>query len=351
MTIHSFVRSAITTAVAAAVLAFTVSSPVQADTKALYQAAKKEGQVVWYTTLIVKQAVRPLVKAFEKKYPGIKVRYSRANSSATAIKILSEARAKNVKADVYDGTSTAESVKDAGAAEKWMAENAKMYPAQFRDPDGYWAATHQYFLTVGINTSLVSKMDAPKTFEDLLNPKWKGKMAWSLSSSTSGAPGFIGNVLISMGKMKGMDYLRKLAKQNIINIKASARKVLDQAITGEYPIALQIFNHHTAISAAKGAPSAWIPMEPVTNVVSTLGLIKNAPHPNAGKLLIEFLLSVEGQKVFQKANYLPALPSVPARIPTLKPKEGGFKVTVMSQKFVNREILKWRDIQNKLFVR
>ena len=315
----------------------------------LYKAAKKEGQLTWYTTLIVKQAVRPIVAAFEKKYPGIKVRYSRANSSNTAIKVLSEAKANRVTGDVFDGTSNVEPLKDAGLVVKWTPKGVAAYPAEYRDPEGYWSATHLYFLTPGINTGMVSKKDMPKTFEDLLNPKWRGKMAWSLSSSTSGAAGFIGNVLISMGEQKGMDYLRKFAKQEIIPVNASARKVLDQAIGGEYPIALQIFNHHTVISSRKGAPVTWIPMEPVTNSLAAIGLIKGAPHPNAGKLLIEFMLSVEGQKVLQKANYLPALPSVPAKEPTLKPIEGGYKANVMSQKMVHRNLKRWQKIQADLF--
>jgi len=335
--------------IAAICASLTLSATAASADSKLYEAAKKEGQITWYTTLIVKQAVRPIVAAFEKKYPGIKIRYSRANSSATAIKILSEGKAGRITGDVFDGTSNAEPLKDAGLVEKWTPEGISAYPVEYRDPEGYWSVTHLYFLTPGINTSLVSKKDAPKTFEDLLNPKWRGKMAWSPSSTTSGAAGFIGNVLYAMGEEKGMAYLRKLAKQNIIPVNASARKVLDQAIAGEYPIALQIFNHHTVISAKKGAPVTWIPMEPVTNVLSTVGLIKGAPHPNAGKLLIEFLLSVEGQKVLQKANYLPAMPSVPAKVPSLKPKEGGFKVDVMSQKMVHLNLKKWKQIQADLF--
>ena len=319
-----------------------------ADAK-LYEAAKKEGQLTWYTTLIVKQAVRPMVAAFQKKYPGVKIRYSRANSSNTAIKILSEAKANRVIGDVFDGTSNAEPLKDAGLVVKWTPKGVAAYPAKYRDPEGYWSATHLYFLTPGINTSMVSKKDAPKTFEDLLDPKWRGKMAWSPRSSTSGAAGFIGNVLITMGDKKGMDYLRKLAKQEIIPVSASARKVLDQAVGGEYPIALQIFNHHTVISAKKGAPVDWIKMEPVTNVLSAIGLIKGSPHPNAAKLLIEFMLSVEGQKVLQQANYLPAMPTVPAKVPTLKPKEGGYKVNVMSQKMVHRNLKKWNKVHADLF--
>lgn len=343
---HARKTVAIVTAICAAPL--VILQPALAN-KALYEAAKKEGQVVWYTTLIVKQAVRPIVAAFQKKYPGVKVRYSRANSSGTAIKILSEGKAGRIQGDVFDGTTVAEPLKDAKLVEKWMPEAAKNYPANYRDPDGYWVATHLYFLTPGINTSLVKPADAPKTFEDLLDPKWKGKMGWAGTSSTSGAAGFIGNVLISMGEKRGMEYLRKFAKQKIISIGASARKVLDQSVAGEFPIALQIFNHHTVISARKGAPVTWIKMEPVTNVVSAIGLIKGAPHPNAGKLLIEYILSEEGQKVLKRANYLPALPSVPAKVPGLKPKEGKFKVNVMSQKMVHSELNKWKKIHKDLF--
>lgn len=345
MTIRTRLISGIAAVSATVVLA---STGAVAD-QALYQAAKKEGQVTWYTTLIVKQAVRPLVAAFQKKYPGVKVRYSRANSTNTAIKILSEGKANRILGDVFDGTSNAEPLKDAGLVEKWTPKGVAAYPEEYRDPEGYWAVTHLYFLTPGVNTSLVPPKDAPKTFEDLLDPKWRGKMAWSPSSTTSGAAGFIGNVLMTMGEKRGMDYLRKLAKQDIIPVNASARKVLDQAVAGEYPIALQIFNHHTVISAKKGAPVTWIKMEPVTNVLSAIGLIKGAPHPNAGKLLIEYMLSEEGQKVLQKANYLPAMPSVPAKVPSLKPKEGGFKVTVMSQKLVHQNLKKWKQIQADLF--
>ena len=146
-----------------------------------------------------------------------------------------------------------------------------------------------------------------------------------------------------------MAYLKKLSAQKIVAMEASARKVLDTVIAGEYPIALQIFNHHAVISAKKGAPVDWIPMEPVTSLVSTVSLLKAAPHPNAGKLLIDFILSDQGQKVFQKANYLPALPSVPAKVPSLKPKEGGFKANVLTPSQVAAELPKWKKVFNELF--
>ena len=102
----------------------------------------------------------------------------------------------------------------------------------------------------------------PKSYDDLLLPYWKDKMVWK-PNDISGAPGFIGNVLLSMGEERGMDYLRRLSKQNIKMVNASARAILDQVIGGEYAMSLQIFNHHAAISAKKGAPVDWVRLNPV----------------------------------------------------------------------------------------
>ena len=107
-----------------------------------------------------------------------------------------------------------------------------------------------------------------KTYQDLLDPKWRGKIAWNGFPTSSGVGGFVGTVLAEMGEDKGMAYLRELAKQNVANLRGSAREVLDQVIAGEYPIALQIFNHHAVISAKKGAPVDWIKMEPATGTLS-----------------------------------------------------------------------------------
>src|ERR1700677_735864 len=119
-------------------------------------------------------------------------------------------------------------------------------------------------------------------------------MIWSSNISASSAPGFIGTVLTEMGEDKGLAYLQKLATQNIASTGGSARQVLDQGIAGEYAISPRIFNHHTMISAAKGAPVDWIRMEPAMVVLNIVSLIAHSPHPNAGKLLFDFLESGEG---------------------------------------------------------
>jgi ABC-type Fe3+ transport system substrate-binding protein len=128
-----------------------------------------------------------------------------------------------------------------------------------------------------------------------------------------------------MGESAGKAYVQKLKGQNIAKTTASARQVLDLVIAGEYPIALQIFNHHAYISKTAGAPSEWQPIEPVASTISTIGLAKYAPHPHAALLFLDFVLSTRGQKVYQASNYLPAHPEVPALQADLKPGGGRFK--------------------------
>jgi iron(III) transport system substrate-binding protein len=322
--------------------------PAAAADAALIEAAKKEGQVVWYTTLIVNQIIRPLKEAFEKKYPGVQLQYTRADDLVTSAKILAEGKAGRVQADIFDGIANMLPLKEAGMLVPFTAPNAAAYPADFKDKDGYWTAVIMYVFALGINTSLVPKDKAPRQFQDLLDPKYAGKMAWN-GSSMAGAYGFIANVLTTMGKDRGMEYLRALSKQRVVNFQGSSRAVLDQVISGEYWINLMAFNHHTVISASKGAPSDWVVIEPTPVTLDAVGLLKDAPHPNAARLLLEFLTSEEGQKVFQKFNYLPVLPSVPPTVAVLRPKEGGFKANFLKPEEIHRNISEWQNVAQELF--
>ena len=326
-----------------------INRPALAIDAAVIEAAKKEGEVTWYSTQIISQVVRPIAAAFEKKYPGIKVRYTRANANEVAVKILNESRAGHPQSDVFDGTSTVVPLKQEGYVLQWQPEAAKSYPDLYKDPDGYWVASNLYINTPGYNTSLVPKGTEPHTYQDLLDPKWRGKMAWNGLPSTSGGMGFVGTVLAEMGEQKGMDYLRAFAKQKVANVAAAAREVLDEVIAGEYSIGLQIFNHHAVISAKKGAPVDWIKMEPATGTLSVISIHKSAPHPNAAKLLVDFIISKEGQQVLRTADYLTADPAVPALVPELKPEEGHFRVRFFSPEAIEEGTPKWKRIFDDLF--
>ncbi|MEA2903358.1 MAG: iron(III) transport system substrate-binding protein [Alphaproteobacteria bacterium] len=335
-----------------AAFAFAASlagSAAHAADAALIEAARKEGEVTWYSTQIISQLVRPVAAAFEKKYPGVKVRATRANASEVAVKILNESRAGRTQSDVFDGTTTVVTLKKEGYVLQWLPEAAKEYPPELQDPQGYWIANNLFIITPGYNTSLVPKGTEPKTYADLLNPKWRGKMAWNGFPTSSGVGGFVGTVLTDMGVEKGRAYLRELAKQNIAPLRGSAREVLDQAIAGEYAIALQIFNHHAVISKKKGAPVDWIKMEPATGTLSVLSVHKNAPHPNAAKLLADFIISKEGQQVFRDADYITSHPDIPALEPTLKPKEGGFRVQFFTPEQTEEQMAEWKKVSDEFF--
>jgi ABC-type Fe3+ transport system substrate-binding protein len=344
-TVSGCTRLAIIALLGAALMA---AAPVRAADRALIEAAKKEGKVVWYTTLIVNQAIRPLQQAFEQKYPGVRLEYSRADDSPTALKILTEARAGRVQADIFDGLYNMMALRRAGLLVPYRPPNADQFPQELRDADGYWIAILIYVFAPGLNTDLVSSSEAPKTLRDLLDPRWRGKMAWN-PNSIAGAPGFVGNVLLSMGEERGMEYLRALSQQQIVNVEASSRAILDQVIAGEYPIGLMMFNHHAVISARKGAPASWLKLEPVPVALDGIALLKDAPHPNAAKLLMEFLTSPDGQQVLRQADYLPALPSVPALSPGLRPEDGGFQATYLSPPTVDRDMPRWSRVVSDLF--
>ena len=319
--------------------------------KILIEGAKKEGKVNFYTGLIVDQVVRPVKDAFEKEYPFLQVEFFRGNSERVAQKVLTEYQAKRYEVDVISGSAATTMVQRAGYMQRFYSPHLAEYPPELKDPKGFWGSTNVYFMTLGYNTRSVKASELPKTYEDLLHPRWRGQTMWSTSRG-SGAPQFIGNIFITMGQEAGKAYVQKLKGQNIAKSTASARQILDLVIAGEYPMAIQIFNHHAYISKTAGAPVEWQPLEPVTATNNSIGLAKNAPHPHASMLFLDFVLSKKGQRVFQQANYLPAHPEIPALQADLKPGGGRFKkANYLSPEIVYDKGNEWVDYFQKEFLK
>jgi iron(III) transport system substrate-binding protein len=314
----------------------------------LVEAAKKEGTVVWYTSFVENQLARPVAQAFEKKYPGIKVQVVPGTSTDLLLKLLGEAKAGGVRGDVHHGGSAVWPLVRANAVEPYISDASKDYPAELKDANGLWTGCALNFLVAAVNTDMVKPADEPKTYADLLDPKWVGKIAWTTQLTQGGAAGFIGTVLQSMGPEKGMDYLRKLSKQKLVNVPSNQRVVLDQVIAGEYPMAVATFNHHADISLAKGAPVRWLKLDPATGTIDTLFLLKG-PNRNAGKLFVDYFLSEEGQIAVREAAYIPAHPKVQAKVAGQKPEAGGFKALLLTPETVEKDLQKWVDVYNELF--
>jgi iron(III) transport system substrate-binding protein len=333
----------------AAAIAFQPATRVRAAELGpdVVAAAKKEGRLTFYTPLIVDQVVRPLVAAFRAKY-GIQVEFVRMDSSAVVLKVLNEYRAKRPVADAFTTSLGIEPLIAAGSTRAFRVPGMDVLPAGYKDPNNHWAADRVYVLEPAVNTKLVAPADRPKSYDDLLDPKWAGKMAWRPANLT-GSTGFIADVLMGMGEEKGMDYLRKLARQKVVTVGASDRAVLDQIIAGEYPMALAMTNHNVEISRKDGAPLAWMPLSPAVIFSEQIGLTALATHPNAALLFADFVLSREGQTVFQKAGYIPSRPDVPPLDPKLLPAAGGFKANVATPEYVEKNYKHWDDIYRQLF--
>ncbi len=316
----------------------------------LIEGAKKEGQVVLYSALIVNQALRPLAAGFMKKYPFLKMTYYRANSEELLAKLSAETRANNVVADLFEGSGGGEIAVEAGFTQPFYSPALKDYPKIYLDPKGHLAPTRLSYFSIAYNTKQVSADKVPKTYQDLLDPQWQGKMAWPYAHT--GRYLFLINLRLAWGEEKAMAYFRKLAGQKIINFASgSARTLVDRVIAGEYPIAINIYAHHPLISAAKGAPVNAQLMDPVPSASGSLTVLKGAKHPHAAMLLTDFILSREGQEIMAKANYFPARPDVEVapRLAGIVPKRAGYKENFVSPQKLKEQLESTDKILQQLF--
>jgi len=317
----------------------------------LIEGAKKEGQVVIYGALIQNQAMRPLADGFGKKYPFVKITTWRADSEDIVQKAAAEVRANNVVADLIEGTGAGEQAVEANIALPYYAPAVEGFPAAYRSSTGLWAPTRLSYYSIAYNTKQVGGDKAPKSYEALLDPQWRGKMAWRIGSST-GTPLFITNLRLAWGEERARAYFDKLREQKIVNFGAgSARTLVDRVIAGEYAIALNIFAHHPLISKAKGAPVNSQLMDPVATTAATMSVVKGLHHPYAAMLLADYILSKEGQAILARAEYFPVDPDVPP-LPALAPIVP--KIAGVPENFVGPDkLIKFtdssEDIYQKLF--
>lgn len=319
----------------------------QPDPK-LVEAAKKEGQLLWYTTLIVDQIVRPLIKAFQQQVPGIDVKFIRVDSGMQVVRLINEANVGRTQADVWTIIDGITSLAQKNIAAEFDIASAKGLPTALVDPNRRWIATNLATRSLAHNTNIIAKEQAPRTYQDLLHPRWKGAFAWNPNAMT-GAWGFIATVLRHMGEEQGMTYLRQLAKQDIVPLPIATRAVLDRVIAGEYAMGLEMVNAHVAISAGMGAPVRWIPLDATTTTLQLAGVTTGAPHPNAGRLFLDFITSRAGQEIFREVNYIPMHPDIPAKDPELKPEQGGYRSIVLSPEEVDTNAARYAKIYEAVF--
>jgi ABC-type Fe3+ transport system substrate-binding protein len=333
-------------------LALIATAPARAQAyqpdPVLYEAAKKEGEVVYYTTQIVDQILRPMIRAFQAAAPGIQIKYVRADGMQLVVRITNEARAGRVQADAWCMVDGIGALIQGGYTEPFELPSARDLPSTYVDREKRWVAINTGVRSAAYNTQLVPEASAPKGYQDLLDPRWKGKIVWNPKSMT-GAWGFISTVMQGMGEERGMAYLRALAKQDIVPLPIAIRAVLDRVIAGEYAIGLEMNNTHAAISAAHGAPVKWVALNPVSETLQVVGLAKGAQHPNAAKLWLDFMVSKTGQTIMRENDYIPIRPEIEAKIPELKPERGGYKSVIYTPDNLEVGVARWAKIYDDLF--
>jgi iron(III) transport system substrate-binding protein len=275
-------------------------------------AAKAEGTVVLYGTMSAPDLAR-LVQAFEKRYPSIKVQSFRANSERVLNRVMTEARTGSYFADVVnlDGIN-GWVLKDKGLLQSHKSAETEAFPEQFRDPEGFLPCC-VYVVTnvIGYNTSLVGRKEAPRGYADLLDPKWTGKLGMDSDEGE-----WFAGLMSVWGKEKTVNYFTGLMKQRP-SLHRGHTLLAQLNAAGEFPVAVNVFGYRPLEMQGQGAPIDIVNADPVIARPWGLSLARRAPHPNAGRLLIDFALSVEGQKLVAGFGRTVVRPGVPQKFPRL----------------------------------
>ena len=272
-----------------------------ADREALlYAGAKTEGKIVWYTSL-AGDSYKEIVKAFETKYPGVKVDSYRAAGADLVVRLQEEARARR---NIADSIETTEGslifLREDKLLRPYDSPHLDKYPEDGKERADnnlvYWALARESYIGFTYNKTLVPKDAVPKNFDGLFHPALKSKMGISIGQTSD-------KVIGAMIKSKGEETVRKLKGQEIKLYSIDAPALVNTITTGEIVASPAIFQTHTLLAASKGAPVEWVPMDLVPTNVGSAAVAANPPHPHAALLMADFLLSPTGQQVLEKYYY------------------------------------------------
>ncbi|MGZ8483377.1 MAG: ABC transporter substrate-binding protein [Candidatus Binatia bacterium] len=258
----------------------------------LEEGARKEGEAVWYTSMSLTDFPK-IVGAFEKSHPYVRIKTSRLSQSSIMPKIETEARAGHHAVDLV-ASSPLEmwELKQRNFSTPYLSPELKAFPAGSFDPQGYWSSTEVTPIVLALNTKLVAPDDAPRSYQDLLNPKWRGKMNFG-----SDEYAWYSVLLDGMGKAKGMDFMRGLARQQLHIPGGSSIMRLQLMLAGESSMVIAARGRRATEYKEKGAPVDYRLLDPYPAEPLGFALMRRAAHPHASMLFIDWMLSEEGQTV------------------------------------------------------
>ncbi len=286
-------------------LAFTVQAAE------VQQKAEAEGKVVFYASMTATDA-KALVDGFKQLYPKIDGEFYRTSDSQLMEKILTESRAGKPFWDVVSETGFyGHLLKKRGMLETYDSPERKFFRDAYKDPQAFWTSIYTTYAVFGYNTKLVPKSGVPKSYEDLLKPEWKGQIgieqrAYEWFATTMRNMG---------GEENGLAFMRRLAQQ--LQPRPGRTLIAQLVAAGEYKGSVSVYSQSYEILKGSGAPVDWTPLDPVYASIHPTGIAAKAPHPNAARLLIDFILSKKGQEILRSVKRIPDRIDTPPDPPRL----------------------------------
>jgi iron(III) transport system substrate-binding protein len=283
------------------------------DQAGLIEGAKKEGQVIWYATLNITDS-NALLNRFSQKYPFIKTELLRAGSEQLLNRILTEDSAGRSAMDLVNLT-TINALKRRNLLQAYRSPEFVAYPQQFKDAESYWATLYNIYYVIGYSTRMVSPKDAPRNWDDFLDPKWKGKIGMDQEEYE-----WYAATIQYWGNERAQRFHRALAKQGI-RWNRGHTMVSQLMAAGEFPLGI-VYAHRVESMKKSGAPIEWVKTaDPVFVNLSPVAVAAKAHHPNVAKLLMDFILSKEAQLVLRNANRSTGRLDVEPLVPEMHPSK------------------------------
>lgn len=277
-----------------------VAATIRAAGPEIVEGAKKEAEVIWYGggSSEIDEVIN---KGFMKKYPFIQAKKFRLQSQRLLVRFEAESRAGKHVTDIVRTTDWYIDIfKKKGLLMRYVSPESQFYGDELKDADGHYTALYKFLHVMAYNRKLVAKQDLPRSYDDLLHPKWHGKIAIEDAAYV-----WFVNLLKIKGEKQGLEFMKRLARQNV-QVRSGTTLLANLVAAGEIPLTIDLYAYQVERMKKNGAPVDWIAVEPAIVHTVLAGINKNAPHPNAAKLFVDYLLSEEGQKIYLSEENQPA---------------------------------------------
>ena len=284
--------------------------PAAEREKKLLEGAKKEGEMVWYTNSGIENATR-YIQGFKKKYPSINANFWRSKTRQVTQRIVAEANAGKHLVDVIKpSTDLLPILLERNLIGKYDTPLRAIYPAHAKSP--FYTNMNYAFRVFAFNPRKVNAKDAPKSWDDLLQPKWKNEILFDESSLEE-----VMAMLAAWGKERTVNYLNKLTQQNLM-IRVGRDTTTQMMMAGEGNLAVTTYAYNNEGLRAANAPVDWVAEDLIPALIYPLTLARNAPHPHAAALFYDYLISEEGQRLIAREGRVVAHPKVEPIYPRMK---------------------------------